>query len=189
MWLVREICDLPASGFGSSASRKVTVQHANRPVRTHRIMQKTNWTVILILLLLVAAVLWLGGGFLMWGGRTGIGMHGMMAGWRPASGMGGWFFGPMAVFGIFGMLLPLGILALLVLGAVWLFQRAQSSATEDGPTRPTGPAPAQQTCPSCGRVTEPDWRLCPTCGYALADKRTEPAGQSSAGQSTEPPGG
>jgi len=116
-------------------------------------MNKTTWSVVaiislLVLLIFAAGISLLGG----WGyGRWGMMGPGMMGGW----GMGP--FGWIAM--IFMWLIPVGLVVLVVLGIVWLV-RAIST--------PGGVAPAARTCPNCGRAAQPDWHNCPYCGQDLS---------------------
>jgi len=55
-------------------------------------------------------------------------------------------------------LVPLGFLALIVLGVVWL-ARAVS--------QPQPPAATGRTCPECGRALQADWKARPYCGHRL----------------------
>lgn len=77
-----------------------------------------------------------------WGGRI-ISMH--SPGMRP--------FG-----GLFGGLFSLGLLALVVLGIVWLVRRLTV------PNTPPPPAPA---CGHCGKPIQAGWIACPYCGEKL----------------------
>lgn len=78
-------------------------------------------------------------------------------GWRPGGMLGGWGFSPFSwLFGLVGMLIPLSLLALLIVGAVWLVQQVTQS-------RPA----AGQNCPTCGRAVQANWQLCPYCGHSL----------------------
>jgi hypothetical protein len=60
---------------------------------------------------------------------------------------------------LFVVALPLGLIALLIVGGAWLVRSARSS-----------PAPRNEPldCPSCGREVEPGWKACPHCGERLA---------------------
>ncbi len=82
--------------------------------------------------------------------------YGMM-GYGHGSMMGGFGFFP---FGMFGMglmwLFPLGTIALVVLGVVWLVNNTNSSKTVQG-----------RVCPSCGKPAQADWKTCPYCGNGL----------------------
>ena len=111
-------------------------------------MNKINWTIVAIAavaFLLLAS---------LFGGR-GYGSWGMMG---PGM-MGGWGFSPFGWVGmIFMWLVPLGFILLVALGVVWLV-RAVGSGNQS--------ALAGQTCPSCGRTVQADWRNCPHCGTQL----------------------
>jgi hypothetical protein len=82
-------------------------------------------------------------------------------------GMGFGMMGPgmMGGFGAFWWLLaclfPLGLIALLILGAVWLLGTARGTS---GPY-----ATSEDTCPSCGRPVQSDWQVCPHCGTPLQE--------------------
>ena len=115
---------------------------------------KTGWILAialgLVILFLLPSLLmgrfWTGG----YGGMMG---PGMMSG-----------FGFMNPFGFFGMalmwLIPIGILVLLVIGAVYLV----NSLTRSGNVAP--PA-SDRKCANCGKAAQPDWATCPYCGNAL----------------------
>jgi uncharacterized protein (DUF2062 family) len=62
---------------------------------------------------------------------------------------------------LFICLVPLGLIFLLVVGAIWL----ASSRSR----RPRQPTDAQQ-CPNCGREVQPDWATCPYCSAPLKEK-------------------
>ena len=116
-------------------------------------MKKINWLVITIVGIL--AILFLFGGGMMsgWGYRG----YGMMGG--PGGMMGGWGYSPFGWIGMaFMWLIPLGFLTLIVLGIAWVVK-----ATGGG-NNPVAPA---QTCSSCGRGIQADWKNCPYCGTAL----------------------
>jgi hypothetical protein len=83
-----------------------------------------------------------------WGGR---GMH------MRGSGMMG--FGRMRPFGgLIGGLFSLGLLALVVLGIVWLVRRL---------TVPKTPPAPLLTCRHCSKPNQADWVACPYCGKKL----------------------
>jgi len=136
-------------------------------------MGKINWTQVLVFGLVVLVVfliglsllpMFFGGGY--WGMGSGMmGPGGMMGGWCPWCGGTGRFGGggmPGGIFGLIltllGLLIPVGLLGLLIVGGVWLV-RSMGRATAP-------PAPAK-TCPECGRPTEPSWRHCAYCGEEL----------------------
>ena len=120
-------------------------------------MQKINWITLtalgaigLLLILLLGGSLfstvW-GGGGNGWGWMDAD-CGGMMSGWGP--GPLGW------LFGLIGVLITLSLLALLIVGGVWLIQQA------------TKPRPAAApNCPNCGRAVQADWELCPYCGHSI----------------------
>lgn len=132
-------------------------------------MEKINWTQVLVFGLVVLVVFALGIGVLVllfggWGtmGSGMMGPGGMRGGWCPWCGGTGRGVGGVlaAVIGLsLGCLLPLALLALLILGIVWLTRNT-------GRDRTTSTKPAA-TCPTCGRPVEPDWAACPNCGEDL----------------------
>jgi hypothetical protein len=111
-------------------------------------MNKVNWTVVVVTVIIALFVLMFGASLL---GRWGYG------GW----GNGGWgMMGPWMMGGMFFMwLIPVGFLVLTVFGIAWLVR------TIGGGNNP--PAHAL-TCPNCGRGAQADWKNCPYCGAALA---------------------
>jgi hypothetical protein len=133
-------------------------------------MSRISWTQVVVFGL-VALVVFLiglsllptlfGGGY--WGMGPGMmGRGGATGGWCPWCGGTGQFGGGGLVGGLFGLvfillglLVPIGLLGLLVVGGVWLVRNV---------ARP--PAPAK-TCPACGRPTQVGWRNCPYCGEDL----------------------
>jgi len=124
-------------------------------------MNKVNWTQVGVFAVVALLVFLIGVSLL--GGLTGYGMmRGGRYGMMGPGMMGGWGFGPFAwLFMLMGLLFPVGVLVLLVLGIVWLFRRVSE------PSGPTSQAPAGPTCSNCGRPVQADWRLCPYCGQAL----------------------
>ena len=117
-------------------------------------MKKINWLVVSVIGVIVLLFLF-GGGMMAgsWGNRG----WGMMGG--PGGMMGGWGYSPFGWIGMaFMWLIPLGFLALIVLGIVWAVK------TVGGGNYPAAPA---QTCSSCGRGIQADWKNCPYCGTAL----------------------
>ncbi len=115
---------------------------------------KTGWIIAIILGVLILFFLPLLFMFGYGGGMMGFG-H-----------MGG--FGYIGPFGYIGMILmwliPGGIIFLLILGAVSLFNNWN---------RPNQPAPGvgapARICPSCGKAAQADWKTCPYCGNPLAN--------------------
>ncbi|MCL4529094.1 MAG: zinc ribbon domain-containing protein [Chloroflexi bacterium] len=108
-------------------------------------MNKVNWTVVVVTIIIALFVLMVGASLLSgWGyGGWGYGGWGMMGPWM----MGGMFF---------MWLIPVGFLVLTGLGVIWIV-RAISGGTN----------PTSHPCPSCGRGVQTDWRTCPYCGTAL----------------------
>jgi hypothetical protein len=122
-------------------------------------MNKINWAQVGVFAAIVLLVFLIGtnllGGFGGYGGMMGPGMMG-----------GGWGFAPFGWLGaLFMWLIPLGFLALIVAGIVWLV-RAAGGSSHTGPPVP----PAAGACPNCGRPTPADWQHCPYCGQALSEK-------------------
>jgi uncharacterized membrane protein len=115
---------------------------------------KTGWILAIVLGLVILFLLpsllmgrfWLGG----FNGMMGPGM------------MGG--FGYQNPLGFFGMtlmwLIPLGVLVLLVIGAV---------ALVNGLIRPGNltPVVSERKCSNCGKPVQTDWATCPYCGKSL----------------------
>ena len=136
-------------------------------------MSRINWTRVLVFGLVAMVVFLIGISILpmffgsgYWGMGPGMmGRGGMMGGWCPwcggtgqfgSGGLLGGLFG--FLFTLLGLLIPIGLLVLLILGGVWLVR------SMGGVTAP--PAPAKN-CPGCGRPTEHDWQNCPYCGTSL----------------------
>jgi hypothetical protein len=114
-------------------------------------MNKVNWTIVAIVGIIALIVLMFGINLI---GGWGYGGWGMMG---PGM-MGRWGFGPFGMGMFFMWLIPLGFIVLTVLGIVWLVKAVGSG---NNPAAPT------QTCPSCGRGVQPDWKNCPYCGTSL----------------------
>ncbi|MGC9397540.1 MAG: zinc ribbon domain-containing protein [Anaerolineae bacterium] len=138
-------------------------------------MKNTNWMPILILGLIALLVLAGGLGLLTLAFGRYQGMGPGMMGQRPGSwggwcggiarfgsgrGMGwlGWLFTPL--FMLVGWLIPLGLLALLITGGVWLARGLRQSET-------TASASPAATCPQCGQPVASNWHNCPYCGTEL----------------------
>ena len=118
-------------------------------------MNRINWTVVVIVGIILIIVLFVvgllggwgypGGGYRAWA-MMGPGM------------MGGWGFSPFGGIGmLFMWLFPAGFIILTALGVAWLARNLGS------PSLP----PAGRACPNCGRGVQADWRHCPHCGTAL----------------------
>jgi len=139
-------------------------------------MNRINWTQVLVFGLVVLVVFLAGISLLpmLFGGSyggMGSGMMergGMMGGWCPwcggtgrfgGGGLMGSLFG--LLFTLLGLLIPVGLLVLLIVGVVWLVRNMS------GTTAPSAPA---KTCPDCGRPIESDWQNCPHCGASLREE-------------------
>lgn len=91
-------------------------------------------------------------GFGYWSERGG--MH-MTTPWRlPFMGLLG---------GLLMFLLPVGILALIVVGVVMLVRAGQKSSDQHA-------HPTALTCPNCGKEVQADWKVCPHCGEGLKEE-------------------
>jgi hypothetical protein len=117
-------------------------------------MNRVNWTAVavfgvVVLLVFLVGVSLLGGWRYGGWGRMGPGMMG------PGM-MSSWGFSPFGWIGmIFMWLIPISFIVLTVLGVVWLVRAVGGGGN---------PAIRGQTCPSCGRGVQADWRNCPYCG-------------------------
>ena len=126
-------------------------------------MKDISWTQVAVFAVVALLVFAMGMGLLgmFWGGGYGSGR--MMRGWFPWwCGTGryvgspfGWFLRALM------WLFPLGFLALLVLGIVWLVQALR------GPGTGKASVQALLTCPECHRPVQTDWQVCPYCGKGL----------------------
>ncbi|MFQ5875392.1 MAG: zinc ribbon domain-containing protein [Dehalococcoidia bacterium] len=128
-------------------------------------MNRINWMQVAVFGIVVLLVFLIGISLLSfgWGGDWG-----MMGRWWPFCGgtgrLGGGLFGLWGwLFMALMVLFPLGFLALLALGIIWLV-RAVSGPQLRAPSAP----PAAQSCPSCGKVVQADWKVCPYCGEELS---------------------
>ncbi len=110
-------------------------------------MNKVNWTVVVVTVIIALFVLMFGASLLL--GRWGYG------GW----GYGGWgMMGPWMMGGMFFMwLIPFTLIVLTVFGIAWLVRTISG-----------GNNPALNPCPSCGYGAQDGWKNCPYCGAALA---------------------
>ena len=100
-----------------------------------------------------------------WGCVTGdcSGMMGYL--WHRSGMMGRWSFGPCGLLsGLIGLMIPLGLLALLAGGGVWLFRLATQRPGVEAVPHPVSQG---DSCSNCGRPTQPDWQLCPYCSQSL----------------------
>jgi predicted lipid-binding transport protein (Tim44 family) len=80
-------------------------------------------------------------------------------------GMGS--FGTFGLLGgLFWLLIQVGLLALVIVGVVWVFRSlSQGGRTTTGSPGQAAPA---RTCPNCGRSAQTDWNSCPYCGSSLS---------------------
>ncbi len=116
-------------------------------------MKKVNWTAVVVITI-IALLVFQAAASLLGGWRYG--GWGMMG---PGM-MGGWGFSPFFWMGmIFMWLIPVGFVALAVLGVVWLVRNVGGGSNSAAPGH---------TCPSCGRGVQSDWRNCPYCGTSLS---------------------
>jgi len=126
----------------------------NKPCKGEELekqMNKINWTVVAVVTMIALLVFQVVASLLGGWGYGGWGMRG------PGM-MGGWGFSPFGWIGmIFMWLIPVGFVALAVLGIAWLVRNVGG-----GTNSPT------HTCPSCGRNVQTDWRNCPYCGTSLS---------------------
>jgi hypothetical protein len=113
-------------------------------------MNKVNWIVVIVITI-VALLIFQVAASLLGGWRYG--GWGMMG---PGMMFGGWGFSPFGWIGMMFMwLIPVGFLALVVVGVVWLVRNVNSAAPG-------------HSCPSCGQSVQSDWRNCPHCGTSLS---------------------
>jgi len=111
-------------------------------------MKKVNWWIVGTVVVLIAILLF--GGGMMSGWRSG--GYGMMGSY---GGHMGWGYSPFGWLGLLFMwLVPIGVLALIVLGVVSL-------------VRSNGTPASQAPCPNCRKGTQADWQTCPYCGTSL----------------------
>ncbi len=70
--------------------------------------------------------------------------------------------------GIFGSLLmfalPVGIVALIVMGVILLVRSSKKSKAVVNP-------PEVPVCPQCGEEVQSDWKVCPHCGKSLEEEK------------------
>lgn len=127
---------------------------------------RINWTQVLVFGAVVLVVFMLGITLLpfLLGGWGMMG-PGMMGGWCPWCGVTGRFGGGGLVGGLFGLiftllglLIPIGLLGLLIIGGVWLVRTIGGTAAV---------VPPSPMCPHCGRPVQADWQHCPYCGQEL----------------------
>lgn len=108
-------------------------------------MRKTNWSIAVIIGLVILLLLFSAGMFSGWGMMG----PGMMSRWGYSP------FGWIAM--IFMGLIPVGIIVLAILGIVWLVRSSGSF----------NPPAADHACLNCGKGVQADWQNCPYCGTSL----------------------
>jgi RNA polymerase subunit RPABC4/transcription elongation factor Spt4 len=59
---------------------------------------------------------------------------------------------------LLAVVLPLGVIALMIVGGIWLVRSAQS---------PPSAREGALVCPSCGEKVEAGWKTCPNCDQKL----------------------
>lgn len=139
-------------------------------------MKTTNWAKVLIMssigllalvliLNLFAPLLWWQFGGWGYNNCFGFGDWGMMRGGGGSGMMGYYPFGGLGM--LIGLLFPLGLLALLVAGIVWLVQAVGRS----GASRPV--ASPTHACAHCGQPIQANWRNCPYCGAPLVETQSD----------------
>lgn len=141
-------------------------------------MSRMSWKHIVVFVGIVVVIFVLGlmllPLFFGWSGGWGMIGPGMMGGrtqggWRPFCGAterfgGGVYCGfySWLVMSV-AVLFPLGALALIALGIVWLVRALSGSRQHADPSTPS--------CPRCGKAVEVDWRACPFCKEDLQKLR------------------
>jgi hypothetical protein len=134
-------------------------------------MKTSNILIWFIIGVIVLVVLGLGASLLspMVYGRTGNwayddcgmwGSRGMMGRWGGSGMMGYRPFGWLGM--LLGLLIPLGFIALLVAGGIWLVKTVTSNGSPFTPAKPV-----MNVCPNCGQNVQADWRNCPYCSTLL----------------------
>jgi hypothetical protein len=109
-----------------------TARTADRLYKRKYKMKRINWLVVGIIGIIALLFLFGGGMMSAWGYR------GMMGG----PGMMGWGYSPFGWIGmIFMWLIPVGFIALVVLGIIWLVRNVGNSTL-----------PSSISCPNCGKA-------------------------------------
>jgi hypothetical protein len=93
-----------------------------------------------------------------WGGHTG--SYTMGPGMMGGFGLLGW------MFPLLGMLIPLALLALLVVGVVWGVQDLSRRPIFASGTPPVAGSGGPR-CSHCEQPVQADWKVCPHCGTPL----------------------
>ncbi|MBG0788395.1 MAG: hypothetical protein H0S79_25170 [Anaerolineaceae bacterium] len=129
------------------------------------------WLVGIGIFVILAVVLWFGLGLLryshspatMMGDR--IRPYGDYDRYRDNFTDTSWAFPMFSIFGIVLMVgLPLGIVALIVMGIIMLVRAGKKSDSD-----PMQASPDRPVCPACGQNVQQDWKVCPHCGESLED--------------------
>jgi ribosomal protein L32 len=68
--------------------------------------------------------------------------------------------------GLLMFALPVGIIALIVVGVILLVRSSKKSKTVESATAPL-------VCSECGEEVLPNWKVCPHCGHVLKDEQDE----------------
>jgi len=104
-----------------------------------------------------------GPGWMMPNGNDGWGRRGM--GMRGPGMMGYGRMNPLG--GLIGGLFSLGLLAVLVLGIIWLVRNLRKPAVAATPAAAVAPVVSTHPCPKCGNTVQDEWNNCPHCGKKL----------------------
>lgn len=91
--------------------------------------------------------------------------QGMMGGSQGFSHPMAYGFGFFA-FGIFRLIIPLGVLGLAIYGVIALFKRRPASIAP-AEAVPSTPVVSSRSCGSCGKPAMDEWKNCPYCGNSL----------------------
>jgi hypothetical protein len=112
-----------------------------------------------LVFMLVLTIMWILPGM--------VGYRGSMMGGYGMMGRGfGFGFSPLGWLGMGLMwILPVGILFLVVLGAVSLINNLTHPTN---PNLPIPPAASGRVCQNCGKSAQADWSVCPHCGQKLS---------------------
>jgi len=110
-------------------------------------MNKINWTVVVVIVIIALFVLLFGVSLLGGWGYGGLGY----GGWGM---MGPWMMGGM----LFMWVIPIGLIVLTVLGIAWFVRTIDENKN---------PATRLHNCSSCGRSVQTGWKNCPYCGEPL----------------------
>jgi heme A synthase len=175
------------------AGYTIVTKFTFREISTEKYKEKSNmkkvwkWILGILLGLIVIGVL-VGVAFMVFGNFHSYrveslnprgfdnGGPGMMpfGGYGHMRGPGMMGFGRNPLIGFIGCLFSLGILALLVLGIIWLVRTLRSpKAAQAAPavmpveTPAATPAMVTPSCKKCGQPLQADWKVCPHCGKKI----------------------